>query len=451
MSRSDAATGRYETIFLAEPIYFAICSSPMIVRGTVIGLWPILVANTLVAAPLERSVSPSRQFVIYGADTRSRGGVSDLAENTKANLLAIIRSPDGWKTPIIINLQRPQANLPEIPPVSLRFSQTGFGLKLQLDLVIGAKVDLSMAERELLRAIVLEMIYRNEPELAPGTPYIEPPDWLLDGILALAPDRDRAPVIEALAVSNRIMPLREFLEQSPRLLDSPARQLFQAYSFALVQLLIDQTDGRRRLGRYIGNLSRGSDNSLVDLQAQFPELAADDSGEQIWKSNIIRLSRPNQLLSFAATDGELDQCFQSFGGANSTSQLREFFRRKPSRSEIASLGHLSQNLLLLAARAHPLLRPTIQEYAQIAYLLASGKTKRLASKLANADALRVKIAARMSEIDDYMNWCEATKPETASGVFTNYLSAAEQQGEMQLRRHDALSVYLDALEAEVEN
>jgi hypothetical protein len=57
----------------------------------------------------------------------------------------------------------------------------------------------------------------------------------------------------------------------------------------------------------------------------------------------------------------------------------------------------------------------------------------------------------MSEVNDYMNWCEATKAKTQSGVFADYLSAAEQQDEVRPRRHDALSIYLDALEERLEN
>jgi hypothetical protein len=415
-------------------------------------LLSVLVAQTLFATALERSVSPSQQFVIYGVDRLSRGAISELAESTKANLLSLLRRADEWKVPIIINLQRPQANLPEIPPAGLRFSQTGFGLKLQLDLVMAAGLDRAALERNLLHAIVLEMIYRGEPNLAPGTSYAEPPDWLLDGVLALAPGRDRAPLIEALAVSNKVMSLGEFLDQRPALLDSPARQLYRAYSFALVQLLVDQTDGRKRLARYIGNLSRATSDSLADLRVQFPELAGNDA-DRIWKSNIVRLSKNYQLLTFTETERELDQSLQTFGDEKSKgeSKLRELSRRKISRSEVTALNQLSERLSLLAACANPISRPTVQEYQRISSSLAAGKNKRMGDRLARTGALRVQIAARMSEIDDYMNWCEATKTKTQSGVFANYLSAAEQQNELRPRRHDALSVYLDALEEELDN
>jgi hypothetical protein len=68
----------------------------------------------------------------------------------ETNLLGLLRQRDDWKTPVIVNLQPQQANVPEIPPADLRFSQTGFGIKLQLDLTISKNVDVSLVERKLL-------------------------------------------------------------------------------------------------------------------------------------------------------------------------------------------------------------------------------------------------------------------------------------------------------------
>ena len=98
----------------------------------------VFLASTVTAAPRERSISPSRQFIIYGLDVSLRGAMGDLAERTKGSLLRILQRRDEWKTPIILNLQFAQANLPEVPASQLHVSQTGIGLKLQLDLTISA-------------------------------------------------------------------------------------------------------------------------------------------------------------------------------------------------------------------------------------------------------------------------------------------------------------------------
>ena len=88
-------------------------------RLILIVLMSILLGPGAVAVPApERSVSPSRQFIIYGANTRLRAAISELAETTKANLLALIRQPDRWTTPVIVNLQLPQTTRPELPPAA---------------------------------------------------------------------------------------------------------------------------------------------------------------------------------------------------------------------------------------------------------------------------------------------------------------------------------------------
>src|SRR6266571_8336239 len=240
--------------------------SPAHIVGSVI-IVLALSETGLRCARLERSVSPSQQFIIYGANGALRGALSELAEQTKTNLLALLQQPDRWKTPIVVNLQPQQANLPEIPPTELRFSQTGSGLKLQLDLKIAQNLDASLMERELLRAILLEMIYRKVSDIAPGVAFVEPPDWLLDGVLALTPGRDRAPLVEALSVSQKTMSLEEFLRQRPELLDSAGRMLYRACSFALVQFLVDGIEGRTRLARYIDKLPNASNDPVSDLKA----------------------------------------------------------------------------------------------------------------------------------------------------------------------------------------
>src|SRR6478736_3878182 len=232
----------------------------------------------------EHSTSPSRQFVIYGADAKVRGAISGLAEQSKTNLLGLLRQRDDWQTPVVINLQSQQSNLPELPPADLRISQTGFGIKLQLDLTISKNVDVSLAERELLRAILLEMVYRNQPHITAGAVLVEPPDWLIDGALALAPGREHGPLIEALGNTEKALPLEKFLRQRPGFLDSTGRTLYRAYAFALVQMLLDGTNGGAQLAKYIDHLYDSSNDPLANLEAQFSLLA--DDAEGVWQQTV---------------------------------------------------------------------------------------------------------------------------------------------------------------------
>jgi len=422
---------------------------------TAILAFALLAGHGLYAASPEHSVSPSRQFVIYGADAALRGAVSDLAERTKADFLALLRQRDNWTVPIVVDLQPQQANLPELPSANLRFTQTGFGLKLQLDLTISQNLDVSLIERELLRGILLEMMYRQQSHIAAGSVFVEPPHWLLDGVLALGPGRDRGDLMQALAAADKPLPLEKFLRQRPELLDSAGRALYRAYSFALVQMLSDGRDGPARLAKYIGDLSDASDEPLGNLKAHFPVLVSD--AERSWQSTLDRLRnfQISQLLTFAESERRLDELLRvkisQTNNPTKIAALDEFAQRKISPGEKVALSQLSRDLLVFVAQANPVLRPIVREYQQITALLARGKRRAIAKRLSRLDVTHKQLAARMSDIDDYMNWFEATQMNKGSGYFSDYLKAVNQSQLAPPNRRDPLSVYVDALEDRFEN
>jgi hypothetical protein len=114
---------------------------------------------------------------------------------------------------------------------------------------------------------------------------VEPPDWLIEGALALAPARERGPLIEALGNTEKALPLDKFLRQRLELLDSAGRSLYRAYAFALLQMLLDAKNGGAQLGKYIDHLYDSSNDPLANLEAQFPSLAHD--AEKNWQLSLI--------------------------------------------------------------------------------------------------------------------------------------------------------------------
>src|SRR5439155_19909393 len=116
-----------------------------------------------------------------------------------------------------------------------------------------------------------------------------------------------------------------------------------------------------------------------------------------------------------------------------------------------AVGRGSKKLDRRTIPANPERRPLGRAYQQIAALRERGKRKRDAHRLARVQATRTTLAARMSDIDDYMSWFEATQSKTGSGVFVDYLGAV---GESQIpapRRRDPLSVYLDSVDEQFED
>jgi hypothetical protein len=427
-----------------------VCGTFGVARARFVLLTSLLaVAPAMRAAAPERSISVSRQFIVYGTDVRIRGAICDVAEQTKRDLLRATDQRDEWATPIVINAQYPQANLPETPRTALSFSQTGFGLKLQLDLTIASDLSRPEVRRELLRAVVLEMMYRARPNVAPGTDYSSPPDWLLEGIATQQSEIELAAtdLLAAPVAAQKILPLTDFLNQRPNLLDAPGRALYRAYSFALVQLLTQSPEGPHRLAKFIADLPAASNDPLADLQKHFPELSGSGGNfEKAWTTQIARLSvpRPYQLLSAAETERLLNAILEE------TWQLSEFAKWEKRSNAKSVLNGLTHELRTLATRANPSYRPIVSEYTAITTLLAAGKRKGISQRLERLIASRKTLTRQMRGIDDYMNWFEATKGRGLSGAFTDYMKAVETSSRPESRR-DPISVYLDVLEAQFQN
>lgn len=417
-----------------------------------------VVTSAIAARGSQRSISTSRQFIVYGPDARLRGALCDLAEATKRNALRVLQETDAWKTPILVNAQLPQTTLPGLPRTQLSFSQTGFGLKLQLDLSIDADMNAPAIERELLRAVFLEMMYRAAPETPAGTPIVEPPDWLLEGTLALSSEREPAPIADALKTpleTGNIVSLDQFLRERPNLLDSPSRTLYRAYCAALVSAVIESPEGARRLARFVADLPHSSTDIAADFRAHFPSFG--DTAEKTQKEWLLAVSRfaaseRYRLLSADGTEEELARILhvelrekdQPIGAYT----LEEFPRFVHVSATSTALKQVREELLILSGRANPLYRPIISEYDKIILQLSHAKTKRLPARLAELRAMREHLARRMSAIADYMNWFEATQARGSSGQFRDYMKAAELALEHVNQRHDRISVYLDALESQ---
>lgn len=419
------------------------------------------VASAILAAPPGQSISASRQFIVYGTDVGVRGAICDFAERTKRDLLAVLDQRDAWATPIVINAQYPQANLPDVPRLAVNVSQTGFGLKLQVDFTIDLEVSRPEVRRELLRALLLEMMYRADSHIPAGAAYSSPPDWLLDGLPAPQSDlpATRSTNILAVPVAARtILPLERFLQ--PRKLsglDAPGRLLYGAYACALVDLLAHAPEGSARLLRFILNLPSASNDPMADLRNHFPGLLESDEGaDKVWEKHIVRLSAdpPYQLLASAATERMLDEMLRlkiSDNGTERTYPLAEFPRFLTHASARTALTALASDLSRLALRANPIYRPVIFEYTKVTALLLRGKTKGLSERLDRLRTSRQSAAAQMRGIDDYLNWFEATRSRGPSGAFADYMKAAESAARPPQTKRDPISIYLDVLEAQFEN
>jgi hypothetical protein len=403
------------------------------------------------------STSTSRQFLVYGAEVQVRGAICDLAERTKSHFLRLLGLRDSWKTTLIVNLDYPRANVPETPLVQLDVSQLGYGLRLQLNLLLTREMKGAAVQRELLRAILVEMMYRKRGNVAAGTRYVTPPDWLVDGLLALQRGRDSdndAELLRAIVATNTISPLEQIVGQRRAKLDAPSRQLHQAYARALLQLLLDVPGGRSKVARFITDLPDAPNDAMADLRAHFPETLG-PAAAKWWALSVAQLSVLDRYETLSATDtlARLDRVLHfSISVPNgpprnySLGDYQTFFKLPAAR---VVLRQVSEQLLLLSARAHPSYQVIVQEEYELAEILARGKTHRVPEGLERVANHRAVVERQSSAIDDYLNWYEATQSKTTSGAFSQILATAQLVDEVPRHRRDPISVYLDSLEMEI--
>jgi hypothetical protein len=303
---------------------------------------------------------------------------------------------------------------------------------------------------------LIELMYRGRGDIAPGTPYVTPPDWLVDGLIELRPGRDsddNAKLLQTMVTAQKITPLDDLVLQRREQLDAPSRQLHDAYSMALLQLLLDAPGGRRKIAQFIADLPDAPNDALANLRVHFPETLGRSPGKW-WALSVARLSASDrhEILSAAETSARLDRLLRfsipAPDGTEKEYSLGDYktFRKLPAhRSVLAKLG---QQLLLLGALAHPSYRPIVKEDYELSDLIARGKVGKIRARLERVASYRQVIERQENEIDDYLNWYEATKAKTMSGAFSQLLEAARTADEAQPRRRDPISVYLDSIEVE---
>ncbi len=413
------------------------------------------------------SFSTSRQFVVYARDGAVRGSVATFADETKAGLLEILGLKDEWKTPIVIDLRAPEPGMPDArPPVQLTLGQTGAGLKIELDLLIGEAGSSTHIRTELVRALLLELAYRDHASLPAGRDYTTPPPWLVEGLAAYLENREdgvSAHLFAALLPTTQAMALQEFLSKDPAEMDSTSRSVYQAYSYNLVCLLLrDMAGSRENIVAFVRDLPETSPadaRSAAALVRHFPQLAdSPDALEKWWTLGLAKLAEFDQYQ--AMTVEETDQALEkllTFRGppvargdvAPQILTLHDFKRLAANKSQRALLARPRTALLELTGRGHPLYRPILIGYEQLLAQLERGKTGGAQERIEELELARKEVLHRREQIADYLNWYEATQVTTRSNDFDSYFQTARQvERDARVHRPDPISAYLASVDNE---
>jgi hypothetical protein len=404
--------------------------------------------------PIQRSTSASRQFVIYHPDGTVRSKVARKAEDLKAEWLRMLRLTDDWKAPLIVQI----ATL--APPGSPRL-KTGLYVadagefKVQIDVFDPTAFRGADFEREVYRALCLELMHRKTPPKA-GKPYQQPPTWLLEAFTeesqARAGEGIGAGLYEKILESGAPVKLEAFLKERPEMMDATTRAIYRARSRALLRALLGLPDGPPGMVAWIRSLSTGNPTDAGRLMAHFPSLANDPTNlSKQWTLALADASASDRvkLLTMAETVRQLAQ-IMDFGAPTDPKKPNEALVSGPMALPLIArtkagpfiVRRKAEELLRLQMRAHPLIRPLIEEYQLIATELALKPKKNVEKRLEKNLELQKAVTARAAEIEDYMNWFEAAKLEVPSREFDVLLEMPQPEG-----RNDPITRYMNDLEA----
>ncbi len=402
-----------------------------------------------------RSVSSSKQFVIYCTDPKLRTATAVHAEGIKREFLSTLRdTKDSWKTPIIIQFG-PPPNVKRPPRSKIGIFEGDDGQnKIQLDIYDAKLAKEPDFDSQVLTALALEYMYRSTRVRA-GRPFEQPPSWFVEGLAENIRTRETglpASVYAGLLSGGEAPRIADFVSTQPARLDATSRAVYQAQAGALLEVVSALPDGPAGLRTYLSQPRRYPSN-VDELVAIYPVLGGNrEALARKWVLAIARASAANRsnLLSERESSREL-------AGILDIKPLPD-----PKRPEVAAmsgpyalptiarsqngkfiLAQLENNLLRLSMRAHPLYKSLVDEYLRIVRDLARKPKSKQEKRIATAEDMRARLNRETSELRDFMDWVETTKIKTESPELNKVMEDVEEL-EQPSSRSDAISRYLDA-------
>lgn len=410
---------------------------------------------------IPHSYSASRQFLVYHEDANLRGAVCGFAEDSKDALLRLLRTRDDWKLPVIIYVHTPAVSLPGTRNDSSRIEVlvTEAGLQAHLHVVFDRDFDVNKFRRTILEAVLMELSYRAPDSLRPGERFHRPPEWLLTGLseyLQGGVQERFSELFAQLIAAEQIIPVETVIYGDVKTMDNLSRSMHRAHCFALVKLLIDLPNGRRDMLEFIQTIRLGESGEIETVMNTFTDLAGSpESLVRWWNLGVARvsLSGPLRRPTVRQTEEKLRRLLQlSIPSGNgqeqhvySIEEFQEFVRAPGAEPE---LRRMQRDLIRLGMESHPLYRPVIAEYQEIASLLTRRRTRGLENRLQELAGYRLGLIGHMREIEDFMNWFEATQLATETRSFDGYLETARRLENLNSGRDDRITRYLDRLEQE---
>jgi hypothetical protein len=406
-----------------------------------------------------RSTSSSKQFIIYCDDAALRGRVAGFVEDVKQQTYELVEWQDrGQRIPIVVMLQRGESRT----PVSVRLFQTPEGPTIHVDARIGDNPADVHLQKHIIRAVMLDFLYRDRAALKPGEAYVEAPWWFVCGVIENYYRKDRgvdAGFYRKLVATNKLPSIEQFLDGRGLDLGATAAAFDSACALAFVDMLIGQPDGKSRLASLMRSWPDVHGEQIAALVRLFPGLGTGaESIQKWWTLSLAKFSASDRYLGLSAeeTDRELSKLLEFPVVVDKKGKTERFaITRFPEFVKLPgakpALKQQRAAIIGLSTRANAIFRPVLVSYDEIFALLGKGKTKRINERIRDVEVYRTTVLHRMSEIEDYLNWYEATQMGGSSKPFEAYLSTAKQldSDSNKSSNSQAISDYLDLLEEQL--
>lgn len=416
---------------------------------------PTAQGQTPSPTPLQRTMSTSGEFAVFGATPTIRLAVARRADELFAGWKSALALTGEKQWPIVINLTRDPARRRQRAHTAL-FLADGETLKIQIDLPEDSAAGADL-EIEVIRALALEFAYRkNRP--AEGKSYTAPPDWLVEGVWQEITAKESgfsAKLFDRLVDSGPPPKLEAFIRQRPETMDPISRAVYRAQAMTLLRALAATEGGHAGIAEYLSGLKDSRRGDASAILAAFPTIEKDPSALiKLWTLAMAKASTSDRVEMFSAleTEARLEEILRSLKLPTNPKDPESTILSGPeaipalSREEAGRylLRRASEELLRLEGRAHPLYRPIVEEYRSVVSDLAVRRRRGSEKRLAAAGQLRAVLTTRVGAIADTLNWFEASQLETPSEAFPETFGETLSLSSPQ--RNDAISQALDEAE-----
>ena len=419
---------------------------------------PVVEFPDLAVAGQDITTSSSRQFRISGAEPKLRSSMAFLAENVKADFLALGQEKDQWKVPISLMLHGKQGD--PIPRrsivIDLQWGEDGFKMNVHAHLAQG--IDQARLRSSILAALVYEKSLRTIPP-GPLEERLLVRPWLVEGLSEMIEWRrgnsDRR-LYQSVFQAGGLFDLEEMLDMSQKEFDesdSALRTAFRVSACGLLMALLEQPSGTTAFHAFLNEAAQFGGDMPVLLRKHFPGLnLSKKSLEKWWTLQMANQSRNSltEVMTIQETEIALTEAlklrFRDEQGIPRNRDLSSWqeLAALDDGAKMVSIRHAEESLVRLSYRCFPSYRKLLVDYQTLLQAMVKPKPKiDIAARLRELEETRLLMSQRGKRAIDYLDWFEITRARETSGLFDDYIKLKQRLDQGLLQHEDHLSRYLN--------